>query len=427
MESLTNKAAKARIDTAIYDLKQKFSDFIYPLSKLKWEERKGNTPKRELFSTDGLCVYYDPERLLLYGKDQLQYEIMHVVFHGLLDHFSMKDDYPEKTYRDLCMDAQVCFLLSQSAFFYRSAGFGMAHTKEIFQNDYSLAQYHRLQGNPKVRANMNFYRSVCNVDDHSAWDEEKTASHGEKVKIFWKQAKELAGIESESSFQKMLSITLKANENCKEETFKVGKGGTQNYRELLKELLHVREVCKEEEDSIDPMFYHYGFTLYEDVPLIEPMESCEKPALHTLAIAVDVSGSCTREEIMKSFWGETNECICQMKQSHAEGQVLLLQCDDAIRWEEQVALNEYVSKEEEIKVHGFGGTSFIPVFNRIAELEKEGMCVDALIYLTDGLGFYPQKKPDYPVYFVLPREDDRAMEMIPDWIETVHLEKGERG
>lgn len=427
MEDLTNKAAKARIDAALYDLKNKFPDFIYPLSKLKWKERKCNPQDRELFSTDGLCIYYDPKRLLLYGKEQLQYEIMHVVFHGLLDHFSMKDDYSEKTYRDLCMDAQVCFLLSQSAFFNRNAGFGMAHTKEIFQNDYSMAQYHRLQCNPKVGANISFYRSACNVDDHRAWDEKKTASHGEMVKIFWGQAKELAGIDSENSFRKMLSITLKANENCKEETFKVGKGGKQNYRDLLKKLFRVREVCKEEEDSIDPMFYHYGLTLYEDVPLIEPMETCEKPALNTLVIAVDVSGSCTREDIMKSFWGETNECICQMRQNYVEGQILLLQCDDAIRWEEQIKLNEYVPKEEVIKVHGCGGTNFAPVFNRIEELEKEGMCVDALIYLTDGLGFYPREQPDYPVYFVLPREDDRAMEMIPDWIETVHLEKGERG
>jgi predicted metal-dependent peptidase len=43
---------------------------------------------------------------------------------------------------------------------------------------------------------------------------------------------------------------------------------------------------------------------------------------------------------------------------------------------------------------GGGGTSFIPVFDRIA---KEGLSPEALVYLTDGMGSFPNKAPSYPV------------------------------
>jgi len=42
---------------------------------------------------------------------------------------------------------------------------------------------------------------------------------------------------------------------------------------------------------------------------------------------------------------------------------------------------------------GGGGTSFIPVFERIA---KEGLEPEALVYLTDGLGSFPSYAPPYP-------------------------------
>jgi len=43
---------------------------------------------------------------------------------------------------------------------------------------------------------------------------------------------------------------------------------------------------------------------------------------------------------------------------------------------------------------GGGGTSFIPVFDKINEL---GLQPEALVYLTDGMGSFPDKAPSYPV------------------------------
>jgi predicted metal-dependent peptidase len=46
-----------------------------------------------------------------------------------------------------------------------------------------------------------------------------------------------------------------------------------------------------------------------------------------------------------------------------------------------------------LKPHGGGGTDFRPVFDWIADQPYQP---DALVYLTDGLGAFPQSAPPYP-------------------------------
>ncbi len=48
----------------------------------------------------------------------------------------------------------------------------------------------------------------------------------------------------------------------------------------------------------------------------------------------------------------------------------------------------------ELGAPGGGGTSFVPVFQKIEEL---GIVPEALIYLTDGMGTFPGEAPKYPV------------------------------
>ena len=53
------------------------------------------------------------------------------------------------------------------------------------------------------------------------------------------------------------------------------------------------------------------------------------------------------------------------------------------------------------RITGRGGTSFEPAFEWVQEKrESEGMQVDALAYLTDMMGTFPEEVPDYPVLWV---------------------------
>ena len=170
------------------------------------------------------------------------------------------------------------------------------------------------------------------------------------------------------------------------------------------------------------MLYHYGLCMYGDVPLVEPVEYNEERTLGVLVIAVDVSGSCADETIMNRFWNETFSCISEFGEETAYGEILLLQCDTVIQKEEWILLSEEFERPECVEAIGFGGTDFVPVFERIAELEKK---VDALIYLSDGDGQYPEQVPGYPVYFVMPKgwyEHFDKNEGVPYWITKVCLE-----
>jgi predicted metal-dependent peptidase len=65
---------------------------------------------------------------------------------------------------------------------------------------------------------------------------------------------------------------------------------------------------------------------------------------------------------------------------------------------------------------GGGGTSFVPVFE---EVHKLGFKPDALVYLTDGYGTFPDKAVDYPVLW----GDISHQPKLYPWGEVVNIPK----
>ena len=77
-----------------------------------------------------------------------------------------------------------------------------------------------------------------------------------------------------------------------------------------------------------------------------------------------------------------------------------------------------------MKLHGFGGTDFRPVFQKVDELikEKEFRNLKGLIYFTDGYGVFPERKPNYDTAFVFVRDNYEIPE-VPPWAIKLILEK----
>ena len=116
-----------------------------------------------------------------------------------------------------------------------------------------------------------------------------------------------------------------------------------------------------------------------------------------VVVAVDTSGSITKENI-EEFSAELN------KINHLVDEVTAISCD--CRVHEVVKLTsfkQFLSGKFQFK--GGGGTAFEPVFDRVKEL---GASPELLIYLTDGWGSFPEKKPSYPVIWVLTRGGNAA-------------------
>lgn len=423
-----NRQVRQWLNMVLLELKSHYSELLYPLSVLKFKEAPMGK-RVDGIATDGVTLYYDPDIILQQGREQTMKQIMHIMLHGLLGHFLIKDDYEQHMIRDLMMDIQADYLLSRIGGVATGPRYSMANQWDfLVQGDYSMGSYYRLLEKKELHSRLTHYQYGLRVDDHSMWDEDMSESHRQKVMELWGEIQQVvlgeAGGEKDG-LAFLAGTFMDKEKGDNEESFDIGNGSGRNYKELLAELFRLQEICREEPDSIDPMFYSYGLELYGDAPLIEPLEITERPALHTLAIAVDVSGSCVCGKIMEKFWGETYDCISQVKAQHVEGEVLLLQCDTQIQNEQRICLAEFQEKPARIEVKGCGGTSFVPVFERLKELEAEDGKVDTLIYLTDGDGKYPKEKPDYPVYFVLPKEALSSWcvkENMPEWINKICLE-----
>lgn len=452
-EFMRSKLARFRLEGCRNSLKQKYPEFIYPLNKLQFVERKHGVSNPYVsghhLSTDGLHIYYSPYHTIAMKRSDTEYEIMHIVLHGILGHFLCQQNYPKHDIRDPIMDFQVeqfALLLGMSTPFSREYSHQVSNV--LSAKDSTLKYYYHYIQNPQEIHNLKKFKCMA-ADDHKEWDyreklqelteqmEEFIETHREEIKKFWQTAQanfiDLSGMETDSDSPEQLLWKHISDRLQQYGSYSGGSSATvqfsgksiRNYRELLKELFSVREIVKEQPDSIDPMFYYYGFELYEDVPLIEPLEYEERPAPGLIVIAVDVSGSCSDRETMETFWRETYDCISQMRDTDSDGEILILQCDTAIKKEERVLLSEFDKPPENIQARGFGGTSFLPVFRRVEELTKEDIKVDAILYLTDGDGAFPETPSTVPTYFILPKSNfqrNQSYKYIPDWIETIPLE-----
>lgn len=105
-------------------------------------------------------------------------------------------------------------------------------------------------------------------------------------------------------------------------------------------------------------------------------------------VALDTSGSIGPAELAR-FGSETEEIIKQ-----AGGNVRVFCCDA------EVATEVDVSSVKDVPIRGGGGTSFVPVFQRLAEQRERRTAM--LIYFTDLMGSFPSEAPPYPVIWAVP-------------------------
>jgi predicted metal-dependent peptidase len=72
---------------------------------------------------------------------------------------------------------------------------------------------------------------------------------------------------------------------------------------------------------------------------------------------------------------------------------------------------------------GFGGNNEIGLFDYVTGLvkNKEFTNLKGMIYLTDGYGIFPERKPDYDVAFVFVNDRYEIPE-VPPWVIKLILE-----
>lgn len=199
-----------------------------------------------------------------------------------------------------------------------------------------------------------------------------------------------------------------------------------DYTEFLKKFAVRGEVMKLNPDEFDYNYYTYGLQLYENMPLIEPLEYREVKRIREFVIAIDTSGS-TSGELVQTFVQKTYNILKSTESFFTRINLHIIQCDTVIQEDAKItSQEEFDAYLKNMKLHGLGGTDFRPVFGYVNSMLGFGEFenLKGLIYFTDGCGTFPQKKPPYDTAFVF-IDDSYNNYDVPSWAMKLVLRKDE--
>ena len=189
-----------------------------------------------------------------------------------------------------------------------------------------------------------------------------------------------------------------------------------DYTEFLRRFGAQNEVMQLSDEAFDLIYYTYGLKTYGNIPLIEPLEYREDKRIREFVIAIDTSGS-VQGEIVQSFLQRTCDVLRQSGSFTTQVVIYLIQCDAEVQSVERLtSLDQLDELIPRLKLRGFGGTDFRPVFDYVDKLVEQRTLTElnGLIYFTDGVGTYPEKAPAYKTAFIFNR-DDFISPNVPSW------------
>lgn len=400
------------------------------------------------FETDGCSIFYSPHRTIKAFRSKrmkdLEYRYMHIMAHGLLGHFSMADEYECNPLMHAVMDYKVyMFLLT----------LGMSNAEPLWMgfgsSDKSLKKiYKYVSEDIHQKRNMLESQKIIGQDDYKIW------TRGRKYHMYFKADEE--GGEAASAadkWNKLRSSMLRkggkgsgdliskmkeqgndskgyGSESLSEEEMVRAKEFAQvEYKNVLRKFFKLRESSKENIEAIDKALYAWGFDQYGDVAFVEPEAESMNPQIETIVLAIDTSGSC-EGELIEQFMAESRELFRSISKVGFR-EFVVLQCDASIQKADTYKSPLQFPKMSDFnvgqKMFGFGGTDFNPVFDYVDELINGGHEVDCLLYLSDGMGNFPEAEPEgYKTFFVMPYEepDNNNIlfgDIVPDWVEKIYL------
>ena len=372
-------------------------------------------------ATDGETLYYDGAFLAeryLRSRTTVNRAYLHVLLHCMLRHiFKKRGKAPELW--DLACDAAVESILDELD--YACLAEGAVPVKQKF--------YGQCRRDMPVLTAEGIYRHLLRldlpdyelaqlqraflVDDHGLWDPEQ--KEDQKQRRQQDQKWQDLSDKTRTGLETVLAGQAAGGEAVLEQ-IKVAVRDDVDYRAFLRRFAVPREVMAVDGDAFDYIFYTYGLRLYGNMPLVEPPETKEEKRIEDFVIAVDTSMS-TSGALVRQFLACTYAVLRSAGTFTRKVNIRILQCDDQVRSDTVLRdLEDLKDYMEQFTLAGGSATDFRPVFEYVERLRAEGAFTSlrGLIYFTDGMGIYPQKRPPYETAFVLLEEPPLSVK-IPPW------------
>ena len=377
-------------------------------------------------ATDGQVLHYNGNFLAeryLRGRVLCNRAYFHVLLHCMLRHLGKKYDKDPELW-DLACDVAVESILD--GLNYPCLENGPVPAKERF---YGLCRaempvltaegiYRYLQKEAYDQYRLAQLQRVFLVDDHGLWapPEREDRQRAQQQDEQWRDRSE----KTQTAMETVLAGQATGGQAILEQV-KVSVREDVDYRAFLRRFAVPREVLAVDGDGFDYSYYTYGLRLYGNLPLVEYPETREEKRIEDFVIAVDTSMS-TNGELVRQFLACTYAILRSTETFTRKVNIYIIQCDNQVRSETRITdLEELRRYMEAFELTGGSATDFRPVFERVRELQAEGafQSLRGLIYFTDGMGIYPQKRPPYDVAFVLLEEPPLSVNMPPWAIRLV--------
>ena len=383
-----------------------------------------------VFATDGRTLCYEPLHLLQrYRKEPeaITRDYLHVLLHCLLRHpfFHRR---VERQWWDLACDITVEAIISDLGLeaLETERQSRQKRTVEALRGQvkHLTAEklYRHFLAQPPEK--QNDLRLLFRADDHGLWYQEEGFDPGSgrgQAEQEWEQLSRQAqmGMEAFARHRGDQAGSLLQNLTAVNRE-------RYDYTAFLRKFAARNEVMKLDPDEFDYIFYTYGLKLYDKIPLIEPLEYRDLKQIREFVIAIDTSGS-VRGDLVQAFVQKTYNILKTTESFASKINLHIIQCDQQIQEDARITTREEFDRYlASMTLKGFGGTDFRPVFSYVEELrgKNEFTNLKGLIYFTDGLGLYPERKPDYETAFVFLDEDYRNP-AVPPWAMKLILQPEE--
>lgn len=416
------------LDAAKQELFLSMRYLFEPLNSLVYRR----DPQIAFTATDGRQLYYNPIRLAArYREDPVfvNRAYLHMVLHGLfrnIYHVRGKD----RAYWDLACDIMAEYLIDgmDLSCVMRPENPARVQLYQQLEKQCRLMSaeniYEALRGLPAKEQDRLLASGAFLADDHAYWyrqPEEAKQTRTQEEKDNDEQRWE----EASRKMQTAMTGFSNGRGDSRGRLRRLLAAGTRrpvNYREFLKKFTVLRESMHVDLDSFDYGFYHYGMSLYGNMPLVEELEYREECKIEDLVIVLDTSGSCGTG-LVRQFLETTFDILSDEASFFERMNLHILQCDNQVQTDTVLHSRQEMDQyRDAFQVQGFGGTDFRPAFRYIEDLQKQGALIRlrGVLYFTDGYGIYPEKRPPYDTAFVFLSDYDAGRE-VPGWAIRVEI------
>ena len=381
------------------------------------------------FATNGAVIYTDADKVIdLFEKERgrLQRVYLHMIFHCIFSH-PFKYDKMAQDLWDFSADVAVEDAVMRLGIKSLELPDDNDRKRVIEETGEAIGEvtaeriYHGLIWDKGLKKRLLKKAELFKQDSHRRWSynneiPEMMETNKGVHDVMEDNAREWVKLSSSSRIA-MQTKTKGFGEETGGKTWRIPKVYRDNndYRDFLKQFAVNCEEVHINREEFDYIYYTYGLELYEDMPLIEPLEYRDAAKIRELVIAIDTSGS-TQGRKVRSFLNRTYSIFKQSGSFFKHMNVHIIQCDSEVQKDVKITSEEQFERYmQNIEIIGAGGTSFVPVFNYVNKLIDRGEFVNlqGLLYFTDGMGRFPEKKPPYKTAFIF--QGGGEIPEVPPW------------